>query len=317
MATAEKTEFTFPDETEQQLDKPTPAAAEKPDAVEIQVVDDTPPADRGRKPMAQAPEDPTDEELAGYSDSVKKRLQHFTKGYHEERRAKEAAQREKDEAIRIAQALARENQNLQGSLSQGQQALVAQAKTVVTSEIDEAKRKMKAAQDAFDNDAFVEAQQELMKATLKEERLQNWRPAPSQTPQNVVQTQQAQPAAPAQDPKAVAWLEKNSWFGEDDEMSSFAMGVHNKLVRDGVNPTSDDYYDRLNRRMREVFPAKFEAEEPVDTPRKQTNVVASATRSTAPKKIVLTQTQVSLAKRLGISLETYAREVAKEARKTA
>ena len=119
------------------------------------------------------------------------------------------------------------------------------------------------------------------------------------------------------DYKAQQWQQKNPWFGKDEEMTSFALGLHTKLVNSGVDPRSDEYYERLNGRLRQVFPEQFESEKPVDatpTPRPKSNV-APATRSTAPKKVVLTQTQVNIAKRLGVPLELYARKVAEEMRK--
>jgi hypothetical protein len=140
----DKVEFEFPDEGSEnprkggkmvESEASVEVENEKP---EIEVVDDTPPADRNRKPMAEPPKELSDEELDKYDESVKKRIQHFTKGYHEERRAKEAAFREREEAIRAAQAIAEENKKLKGSLSQGQTALLEQAKKVVANELNDA-----------------------------------------------------------------------------------------------------------------------------------------------------------------------------------
>lgn len=312
---AEKTEFTFPDEREVDLTKGKAGAADTD--TDIEIVDDTPAADRGRKPMVEPPTDPTDDELASYSDGVRKRIQHFTKGYHEERRAKEAALREREEAVRVAQQLVAENQRLQGSLSQGQQAMLEQAKKTAASELVEAKKALKEAQEAFDTDAIVEAQERMFNAQIRIERVNNFKPAPVQQQQNVVQTQQA----PKIDEKAQQWLAKNRWFGEDHEMSGFASGLHNKLVDEGVDPRSDEYYEQINARMREKFPERFEEDGGNTTTQQQqpqqrrSSNVAPATRSTAPKKIVLTETQVRLAKRLGVPLELYARQVAEEMRK--
>lgn len=310
---AERTEYVFPDE---QLAPETRTAKAEPEEIRVEVVDDTPRVDRGRKP-SDPPADPTDAELSQYSEVVQKRIQHFTKGYHDERRAKEAANREKEAAFQLAKTLVDENKRLQGSLSEGQQALLENAKRIVAQELTDAKRALKEAQDSFDTDAIVEAQQKMFDAQIKTERVKNYRPTPLQGTDNGVQTQR-QPqntpqAAPVADPKAQKWLEDNSWFGEDEEKSSFAMGVHNKLVKNGVDPTSDEYYEKLNSRMREVFSDLDESGGQVGV-RKQSNVVASAKRSTAPKRIVLTQSQVSLAKRLGLTNEQYARQVAAEMR---
>lgn len=311
MAEIEKTEFEFPDEVEAK--NPREGGRVVTPEPEVEIVDDTPEQDRGRKQMAEAPVDPTDEELEAYSDSAKKRIKHFTKGYHEERRAKEAALREKEEAIRAAQAIAEENRKLKGSLNQGQQVMLEQAKKVVSNELEEIKREYKQAYESGDADALVAAQEKMTAAKLREDRVNSFQPTPLQEETPVVQTQQA-----SVDRKAEAWKEKNDWFGADDEMTSFALGLHMKLVKSGVSPQSDEYYQKVDSRMRQVFPEKFDSEETADAPTQRINkqnVVAPATRSTAPKKVVLTQTQVNIAKRLGVPLELYARKVAEEMRK--
>jgi hypothetical protein len=280
------------------------------DAVEVEVVDDTPEEDRGREP-APEPEDVSDEELEKYSESVQKRIKKFSKGYHDERRAKEAALREKEEALRLAQNILEENKRLQGSLGQNQEVSLAQAKRLAETDLAAAKAKLKAAHEAFDPDALAEAQVELNRAVLRTERLAAVRP-PLQRPENQVQPQQIPQRAPEPTPdeKALRWKEKNPWFGQDEEKTSFALGLHTKLVKEGVDPQSDEYYARVNQRMKQVFPELADAE-----PRQRKSTVAPATRSTAPKKIVLTQTQVNIAKRLGVPLEAYAKQVAEEMRK--
>ena len=300
-------EFKFPDEIEKE--KPVEDKVEYEVEGEIEVVDDTPEEDRGRKPMKEAPAEVTDDELSQYSEGVKKRIQHFSKGYHEERRAKEAALREREEAIRLAQNLVEENKKLQGSLGQGQQALLEQAKKVVANEVEQAKAKYKQAYESGDSDALVAAQEELTAAKIKAERVNNFRPAVAKPETSVVQP--APRAEPQVDSKALAWRDSNPWFGSDDEMTAVALTVHRKLVESGVSTTSDEYYEKINSRVRQLFPDAFTSDRPV----KKSQVVTPATRSTAPKKIVLTQTQVQLAKRLGVPLEVYARSVADEMRK--
>lgn len=301
-------EFKFPDEIE--AEKPEEIQVEIEGTPEIEVVDDTPEKDRGRAPMKEAPSDVTDDELSQYSDGVKKRIQHFSKGYHEERRAKESALREREEALRLAQNLVEENKRLQGSLGQGQQALLEQAKKVVANEVEQARQKYKQAYEAGDSDALVAAQDELTTAKIRAERVNNFKPAPLQAPQPVVQTApQAQEFVPQVDSKARAWQDTNPWFGKDEEMTALALAAHEKLVKGGVDPTSDEYYEKINSRIRQVFPDAFPSE------KRKSSVVAPATRSTAPKKIVLTQSQVNLAKRLGLTNEQYARAVAEEMRK--
>jgi hypothetical protein len=266
--------------------------------------------------MKEPPKDFADDELAKYDEGVRKRIKHFTKGYHEERRAKEAALREKEEAIRAAQTIAEENKKLKGSLSQGQQALLEQAKKVVATEVEAAKKKYKEAYESGDADALVAAQEELTTAKMKAERVNNFKPAPVQEEKPVVQTEQ-NVVAPQPDTRALEWQRENQWFGSDEEMTGFALALHNKLVKSGVDPSSDEYYERVNARMRQVFPDVFESEKQTNAPTssRKSNVVAPATRSTAPKKIVLTKSQVEIAKRLGVPLELYARKVAEGMRK--
>jgi hypothetical protein len=325
----QKVEYDFPDPDKEEFKLEVEGReSEKPEVeikegapakveadVEIEVVDDTPKKDRNRKP-SDPPEEITDEELEDYSEKVRKRLQHFSKGYHDERRAKETAFREKEEALRIAQQLVEENNKLKGTVGKNQEILLDQAKRATNAELEQAKARYKQAYESGDSDAVLEAQDALTSAKIKADRLSNFR-LPVQEPEKVVQQQQIT-QAPSADDKAVRWQQDNSWFGSDDEMTSFALGLHQKLVKQGVDPRSNEYYEKINSRMRQVFPEEFSFDEPEqveEKPRKKANVVAPATRSTAPKKIVLTQTQVAIAKRLGVPLELYAQKVAEEMRK--
>ena len=301
-------DFKFPDEVAAEATKDE-VEFEVEGEAEIEVVDDTPEKDRGRAPMKEAPVEVTDDELAQYSEGVKKRIQHFSKGYHDERRAKETALREREEAVRIAQTLVEENKKLQGSLGQGQQALLEQAKKVVANEVEQARQKYKAAYESGDADAVVAAQEELTAAKIKAERVNNFKPAVAKPETPVVQPEPQAVSAPPVDRKAVEWQKQNTWFGADEEMTGFAIALHNKLVKSGVDPQSDEYYRRVNARVREVFPNAFPSE------KRQSNVVAPATRSTAPKKVVLTKSAVEIAKRLGVPLEAYAKQVAEGMRK--
>ena len=317
MAEIEKTEFEFPDEVEVNARKGGKVVEPESDTPEIEVVDDTPPEDRGRKPMSEPPRDVTDDELSKYDESVQKRIKHFTKGYHDERRAKESAEREKEEALRYAQSLAEENKQLKGSVNQNQTALLEQAKKVVANELETAKRQYKEAYEAGDSDALVNAQEALTSAKMKAEKVNNFRPTPLQETETPVQiTQRPQPAAPVDD-KLLAWQDENQWFGSNKRMTAYALGLHEDLVGEGIPAGSEEYYRRINTDMRERFADQFGADEPADAKpqRTKSNNVAPATRSTAPRKIVLTQTQVNLAKRLGVPLELYARKVAEEMRK--
>lgn len=305
----DKTEFKFPDEKPESKKEDEKIEVSVEGDTEIEVVDDTPEPDRNRPPMKEPPADVTDEELASYSENAKKRIQHFSKGYHEERRAKEAALREREEALRFAQAMAEENKKLQANVGQGQQALLEQAKRVVAQELENAKRQYKEAYEAGDSDALVTAQEALTAAKIRSERVNNFKPALQK--QETVVKNEPEPPAPRVDPKVSAWREANPWFGDNKRMTAVALTIHQELVDSGVDTRSDEYFDRINAEMRQVFPDAFPSEKPV----KKATVVAPATRSTAPRKIVLTKSQENIAKRLGLTNEQYARAVAEEMRK--
>jgi len=292
-------------------DKPESKKDSADDDLEIEVVDDTPKADRNRKP-SEPPEDVTDEELEKYSDQVQKRIKHFTKGYHDERRAKEEALRERQELERVTQQLMEENKKLKGNVNKNQTALLEQAKKNAAIETEAAKRSYKEAYESGDSEAVLEAQEKLTSAKLKSDRLANFKLPALQEEETPVQPEPEPAPAVQVDNRAADWQKNNSWFGSDDEMTSLALGLHNKLVKQGVSPQSDEYYETIDSRMRQVFPDNFEEAEPK---RKKTQVVAPATRSTAPKKVTLTRTQVQIAKRLGLTPEQYAKQVAIDMRK--
>ena len=338
----QKVEYEFPDEeTKEKQDievegssaievdiggKKAKAEAEKPEPVvesevdtddgeyEIEVVDDTPKADRNRKP-SDPPEDVTEDELEDYSEKVRKRIQHFSKGYHDERRAKEAAFREREELERLSQQLVEENKKLKSNVNKNQTALLEQAKRSAVSELESAKKQYKEAYEAGDSDGVLSAQENLTNAKIKADRLNNFKlPALQEDETNVKMVPETTPPPVEVDKRAQAWQDANGWFNKDVEMTSYALGLHNKLVNEGVSPQSDDYYERIDSRMRQLFPENFEGEE-VEKPKKQSNVVAPATRSTSPKKVRLTQTQLTLSKRLGLTPEQYAKQVALDMRK--
>ena len=308
------------------IGKPDKKEAAEKSEVEIEVEDDTPPADRGRTP-SEPPEEVTNEELENYSDKVKKRIQHFSKGYHDERRAKEQAVREREEAIAYAQKLIEQNQELNAKGAQNHNALIESAKKQVESELAVAQKQYKEAYEAGEPDAVLQAQTLLNAAQIRLDKVNGMKqreiPANNQTTlqnnENNVQSQQLAPEQPQRDEKAEAWRTKNPWFGSDDEMTAIALGLHTKLTKEGVSPQSDEYYERINSRMRQIFPDQFDEgieDEPEEAPKqKPSNVVAPATRSTSPKKVKLKQSQIAVAKRLGVPLEQYAKQVAELARK--
>lgn len=324
----QKVEFEFPDEKEESTEIEIESSsaetlgAEK-EEVELEVVnDDIPAKDKDetgqlRKP-GKPPEDLTDDELDEYSDKVQKRIKSLSRGYHDERRAKEAAFRERQEYERLAQQLVEENKRLKGTVNKNQEAIVEQAKKTVAAELIDAKRAYKQAYETGDGEALLEAQDALTNAKIKSDRLSNIKITPLQEGETPVKPQALEEdtqQAPVDD-RANEWAQSNEWFGQDDAMTGFALGYHTELVKEGIDPQSDEYYERIDSRMRQVFPDRFEdTEEEVVTTRKSANVVAPATRSTAPKKIRLTQTQVAIAKRLGLTPQQYAEQVAKDMRK--
>jgi len=334
----QKVQYTFPDEEEKneaievegsnaiEIDISGETKKEKvkvePEVeseVEIEVVDDTPKADRNRK-ASEPPSDVTDEELEDYSDKVRKRIQHFSKGYHDERRAKEAAFREKQELETLTKSLVDENKKLKGNVNKNQTAMLEQAKKGAVVELASAKRAYKQAYEAGDSDLLITAQESLTAATIKTDKLNNFKIPPLQDKETPVALPKEQAeAAPERvvDERAQEWAKANPWFGMDDEMTSLAMGVHAKLAKQGTDLQSDEYYETINTRMRQLFPDEFEdvAKTEVEKPKRRSNVVAPATRSTSPRKVTLSQTQVTLAKRLGLTPEQYAKQVALDMRK--
>jgi len=289
--------------------------------VEIEVEDDTPEADRGRK-VSPPPDEVTNEELENYSDKVKNRIKHFSKGYHDERRAKEEAQRQQEALESYAKNLMAENAKLKGSVDQSHNTLIESAKKQVAGEVTIAQRQYKEAYESGEPDAILAAQTALNTAQIRSEKVNGLKPKQIQALQPQETPVEQAPTAPQpqvqRDEKADSWRDNNPWFGSDDEMTAFALGLHNKLTKDGVDPKTDTYYEKINSRMRQVFPDQFDdgiEDQPESTQRKSSNVVAPATRSTAPNKIRLTQSQVAIAKKLGVPLETYAKQAAELMRK--
>ena len=291
--------------------------------VDIEVVDDTPKADRGRKP-SEPPADVTEAELEEYSDKVKNRIKHFSKGYHDERREKEKAIREAQELEKITKQLVEENKKLKDTTVKNQTAMLEQAKKAAEKELISAKAAYKVAYESGEADAVVEAQENITAAKIKSDRLNNFKLPTLQENETPVETkgETTTTPAPVVDARATEWAKANTWFGTDDEMTSYVLGLHSKLVKTHgqayPQTNADEYYEIIDSRVRKLFPENFEdSETEVETETekpKLNNVVAPATRSTAPKKVRLTQTQVTLAKRLGVPLDLYAKKVAEEMR---
>jgi len=326
MATKFDDSYEFPDEIETKK-----AAAE--DKIEIEIEDDTPPEDRGRKPMKEKIEDPTEEELASYDEKVQQRIKKFTRGYHDERRAKEQALREREATEAYARQIIEENKKLQQQLSSGSKVLIEQSQSSAQLELESAKKKYKEAYEAADVDALAEAQAEIAKATLRMDRASGMKPIEVEEKEFTP----AQPEQPRLTPRTQKWIERNSdWWGQDEEMTMAAMGIDKRLQREyGADYVgTEEYFKTIDKTMRKRFPEHFESDqsyeedepppkkrtsEPVDEddeydpPRRATRItspVAPATRSTPPSRVRLKASEAAQARRLGVPIEEYAKQVA-------
>lgn len=306
----EKEEFTFPDEQD------TKGSADTPE-LEFEIVDDTPEEDRNREPMPKAIVDELEQDdLSKYDEATKQKLKQMRKVWHDERRAKESAYREQQEAVELARRVVEENKRLKSTLASGEKEFVTSIQATANLELEMAKRAYKDAYDNGDSDRLVEAQQAMQEASIKIAQAKSFKLPPLQDDDYDVKSQQEQyrqPAAPPPDARAQSWRDKNDWFGADEEMTAAALGLHEKLKRNGVVVGSDEYYSTLDKTMRKRFSEYFEDSEPEDsksksesTRTKLSTVVAPATRSTSSNKIKLSTRQVALAKKLGLTNEQYA-----------
>jgi len=309
-------QYKFPDE-ETEVNGKDVVVTQQDDDVEIEVVDDTPERDRGRRPLDREVADPTDDEIETYTKGAQDRIKELTHARHDERRAKEALAREKQELERLAQQMLEENKRLKQYVSTGTEQYTQMAKTAADAELEKARRDYKAAQEAFDTDAILAAQEALLEAKMKVEQAKNFRPPTLQTQETEVQPRQTEPQAVRPDEKTLRWQARNQWFGSDgfEEVTSFALGLHQKLVNSGVNPSTDEYFEQIDARVKSKFPEVFGGTEDRprngDAPRKPAAVAAPATRSSGAKKIQLTTTQIALAKKFGLTPQQYAAQVAK------
>ena len=309
----EDTEFKFPDEVEGK-GKPSREAPE----IEIEIEDDTPVEDRGRQPMPKPlVEELEKDELDQYDDNVKTKLKQMRKVWHDERREKESAVREQQEAVTLAQRLLEENKRIKGILNTGEKEYVSTIQSNSVMELKIAQRAYKEAYEAGDADKMVEANQALQMANLKAIQVKNFRMPSLQEEETRVQPQPVQyqpaPYVPEPDNKAVVWQNRNRWFGQERGMTAFALALHEDLRDNGVEVGSEDYYRELDKTIRKRFPEKFEEQEDSrqSTRTRPGTVVASAVRSTAPTKVKLKQSQVNLAKKFGLTPEQYVKEVLK------
>jgi len=242
--------------------------------------------------------------MTDYSAKVKKKLLQMKKLAHDERREKDAAMREQQEALSFAQQVIEENKRLKSHLNENEKSILQSVSKNVEMEMEQAKRSYREAYESGDTEKMLDAQQKLTDVALKQEKVKNFKPSPLQTENPVVQTRQETPRA---DPSAVAWQQENAWFGQDKLMTGMALALHEQLKDDGVVLSSQEYYKRIDETMRQRFPEKFETDKTNESSRTRPSTnVAPATRSTSPKKIRLTQSQLAISKKLGLSPEQYA-----------
>ena len=314
-------DYKFPHEVEEEQGKSEADFDIDIDAegdVDIQIEDDTPEADRRARPLDKEVEDPTDEEIENYTQGAQNRIKQLTHARHDERRAKEAISREKEELERMTAAILEENRKLKEYVKSGEATYAETLQAKAEAEMEMARRKYKEAQESYDSDAMLEAQENLTDAKMKLESAKNFRPTPLQNENSAVQMQSSSQEAPRLDDKTLRWQAKNQWFGSPgyEEMTAFALGLHQKLVATGVDPRSDDYFARVDGRLKQVFPELLgiseSADRKADPVKKPATVVASSSRSTGAKKVVkLTTTQQKLAEKFGLSHKQYAQEVLK------
>ena len=302
---------------------------------DLEVVDDRPPEDRRPPKKEVLSKEDDDEELEGYSEKVKKRINKLKYEQHEERRQREAAEKMREEAVKVAQQYAAQNQQYQHVIQNGEAMLVTQIKDRAALSVEQAKSKYKEAYESGDTEKVIEAQDALLNASSELREANNYEAQFNQKKQQYnqyVQSMGQQPQQPAQQPaqqqapqpseQALRWAKENPWFGSEDhkDMTALAYGVHEKLVKnEGFHPESDEYFQEIDRTMRAKFPEYFGEEDgqQVQTPspsRRNSMVVAPASRNNGakPRKVKLTHTQIALAKRLGLTNEQYAKQLIQE-----
>ncbi len=310
---------------------------EAKDDLEIEYVDDRPPEDRrppkkdpAKKEEVEASDQ--DDELEGYSEKVKKRINKLRYEQHEERRRREEAERLREEAVKFAQQEMEKSRKYQEVIQQGEAYVLQQVKEKAALSLEQAKANYRQAYEEGNTDRVLEAQEALLNAQseiktveYQEANLQNraqqyqqhaqyeqQRQAQFQQQQQQPRQQQVQPSG-----KALSWSQNNPWFGHEDhkDMTALAYGVHERLVtKEGFAPDSDEYYEAIDRTMRAKFPEYFGEEVEPSSTRSPSVVVAPSARNNGakPRKVRLSRSQISLAKRLGLTPEQYANQIAKE-----
>jgi len=319
MATFKGEEYKFPDEIDSE-EKLEVTIQEDDDDIKVEIVDDTPKEDRHIDPLPEAIKEDLEkaDESADYSKNVKQKFTQYKKAWHDERRAKEAALREQQEALTAAQRVLDENRRLKNLLQSGEKELISTYQSSAQMELDKAEKSYREAYDSGDSDKVLAAQREMIRAEMKLDKTKNFRPT-VQVDENEVQTTPQQQVSQQMDPKVANWVSRNPWFVAQDKfaMRKYAEGVHEELAakygRAFVG--TDEYFTSIDKEVQRRFPEEFASSKNDDGGKPQrtrpSTVVAPAKRSTAPKQVVMTKSQVALAKKLGLTNEQYAREFTK------
>lgn len=310
-------QFQFPDESGDAEFKEELVVTTEGDDAEVIIEDDTPERDRRAQPLDREVPDPSEEEIEGYTKGVQSRIKELTHARHDERRAKEAVLREKQELERLTKQILEENRTLKQKVASGEVTYAETLQAKAEADMEMARRRYKEAEESYDSEAKLEAQEMLTDAKMKLEAAKNFRPTPLQSIEKDVTIQPSVQEIPKPDDKTLRWQAKNQWFGQPgyEELTAFALGLHQKLVSTGVDPRSDNYFERIDSRLKSVFPEVFEdtASQKTEPAKKPATVVASASRSTGAKKsVTLTKSQAALADKLGIPRELYAKEFLKQ-----
>ena len=295
-------------------DKGEPEKVEAPaeEKIEVEQVQESPAEDKTfeneRETKLEKKEDKKDE-LKEYSEGVQKRIAKLTRKMRE-------AERQREEAIAFAEAAKKSQSELQNRLSKLDKSYVSEFESRVSTNLSAAKQALKTAIEAQDVEGQVKAQEQIATLTMDAARLSSLKTqaeAPKEEKEVNINPQRST-QSPVTDPRAEEWAANNAWFGNDSAMTYTAFDIHKKLVEEeGYDPKSEEYYAEVDKRIRVEFPHKFDKMENTSTERaKPAQTVASAKRSasTGRKKTVkLTPSQVAIAKRLGVPLEDYARQL--------
>ena len=306
--------FKFPDEIDGSVEISVDG-----DDLEVVIEDDAPLEDRNVEPL---PDEITKDlekadESEDYSQNVKTKFKQYKKAWHDERRAKESALREQNEALVAAQQILDENRRLKSMLQTGEKELISTYQNSAEMELDKAKNNYREAYDSGDTDKLMEAQQEMIAATMKLDKAKNYKPT-VQTEESDVKTQQKVAPQPQMDPKVAQWVARNPWYVDPNKksMNRYAVGVHEELVdRYGAAFVgTDEYFAGIDKEVKRRFPEEFAdtkngMEKPSRT--RSNTVVAPASRSTSSKKVVITASAAAIAKKLGVTPEQYVREMTK------